>query len=49
MPEQGVVLEHEADLAIGDPEIGYVVTVKRNPARIGKGKSGDNAQQRRLA
>ena len=46
--EKGVVLEDEADLAIGDLEARHVLAVERHAPCIGKGEPGNYAQQGRL-
>ena len=49
VPEQGVVLEDEADLPLADRLVGRVLAVKVDRALIGRLQPGDDAQQRGLA
>jgi hypothetical protein len=49
VPEQGVVLEHEADLAVADIDRRHVGAADPQAAGIGMLQPGDDAQQGRLA
>ena len=49
VPEQRVVLEHEADAALARADVRNVASVKGNTAVVHAGKAGDGAQQRALA
>src|SRR5207245_300514 len=49
VPEQRVVLEHEADLALAHVHVGGVLALEQDAARIGRLQARDDAQQRGLA
>ena len=49
MPEQRVVLEHEADIALLHGELQRVLAVEQHAARGRHVEAGENAQQRGLA
>ena len=49
VPEQRVVLEHEADLALAHVLVGRVLAVEQDAAVGRVLEAGDDAQQRRLA
>ena len=49
VPEQRVVLEHEADLALAHVAVGRVLAVEQHAAAVGRLQAGDDAQQRGLA
>ena len=49
MREQGIVLEHHADVALRRIEIGDVRAVDQDAARIRRLEAGDDLEQRRLA
>ena len=51
VPEEGVVLEDEAHLALARGHVRHVVAVEEHPAaaRVGELEAGDDPQERRLA
>ncbi len=49
MPEQGIVLEHEADPAVARRDIGGVAAIEHHLAGIGEFQAGQDPQQRGLA
>ena len=49
VPEERVVLKHEADAALADLPVRRVLAVEQHAAPIGRLEPGDDAQQRRLA
>ena len=49
VPEQGVVLEHEPDVALAHRLVGRVFAVEVDRALIGRLQAGDDAEERRLA
>ena len=49
MPEQRIVLEHEADAALAQAELAGIDVAKEHLSRFGLFKPGHGAQQRRLA
>src|SRR5438093_1752457 len=48
MPEERVVLEDEAHVALGHGRVGHVLVVVADGARVGRFEAGDDAQQRRF-
>ena len=49
VPEQRVVLEHEADLPLAHVAVGGILAVEQHGAAVGHLEPGDHAQQRGLA
>ena len=49
MAEQGIVLEHKADVALAHVHVGSVFTAEEDIALIGRLQSGNDAQQGGLA
>ncbi|MNC86186.1 hypothetical protein D3C83_18240 [compost metagenome] len=43
--EQRVVLEHEADVAFPNPEVGHITSMQDHAAVVNGGEPGDGAQQ----
>ena len=49
MPEEGVVLEDEADAAIAGGAVGGVFAIKQDGPGVGEFQAGDDAQKRGFA